>query len=48
MSDAKDATTKGFVVARDAQGRKHLPTDVYACDKHKSLPVFEYKTTKIK
>ena len=24
MSDAKDATTKGFVVAREAQGRKHL------------------------
>ena len=24
MSDAKDATTKGFVVARDPQGRKHL------------------------
>ena len=34
-----DATTKGFVLARDSQGRKHLPTDVFACDKHKNLKV---------
>ncbi|AFL46434.1 hypothetical protein BtBc_25600 [Bacillus thuringiensis] len=42
-----DATTKGFIFARDPQGRKHLPTDVYACDKHKkSLSFFEYNTAK--
>lgn len=42
-----DATTKGFVLARDSQGRKHLPTDVFACDKHKkSKSFFEYKVTK--
>ncbi|HDR7386023.1 hypothetical protein [Bacillus toyonensis] len=35
-----DATTKGFVFVRDSQGRKHLPTDVFACDKHKKLEVF--------
>ncbi len=35
-----DATTKGFVLSRDSQGRKHFPTDVYACNKHKRLPVF--------
>lgn len=23
-----DAATKGFIFARDPQGRKHLPTDV--------------------
>ncbi|MCR6856713.1 hypothetical protein P5G86_31275 [Paenibacillus jamilae] len=44
-----DATTKGFVLSRDSQGRKHLPTDVYACDKHKkSSSFFEYKTAKTK
>ena len=43
----KDATTKGFIFARDPQGRKHLPIDVYACDKHKkSSRFFEYKTAK--
>ncbi|MGR5970804.1 hypothetical protein ACT7C1_33680 [Bacillus paranthracis] len=42
-----DATTKGFVLSRDSQGRKHFPTDVYACDKHKkSSSFFEYKTAK--
>ncbi|WP_242301927.1 hypothetical protein [Bacillus cereus group sp. BfR-BA-01423] len=43
-----DATTKGFVFIRDSQGRKHLPTDVFACDKHKKTKgFFEYKTTKV-
>ncbi|MED3327405.1 hypothetical protein P4409_09775 [Bacillus thuringiensis] len=42
-----NATTKGFVLARDAQGRKRLPTNVFACDKHKkSKSFFEYKVTK--
>lgn len=44
-----DATTKGFVLSRDSKGRKHLPTDVYACDKHKkSSSFFEYKIAKTK
>ena len=35
-----DATTKGVVLSRDSQGRKHFPTDVYACDKHKEFSSF--------
>ncbi|KIP28736.1 hypothetical protein BG10_3072 [Bacillus thuringiensis serovar morrisoni] len=47
VSCKSDATTKGFVLARDSKGRKHLPTDVFACDKHKKAKsFFEYKVTK--
>ena len=48
MSDAKDATTKGFVVARDPQGRKHLLQMFMLAINIKVFQFFEYKTTKIK
>jgi hypothetical protein len=33
------ATTKGFVLVRDKDG-KHIPEPVLACDKHKNHPSF--------
>ncbi len=39
----KEATTKGFVLARNPEGGRHIPTDVMACDDHKKVSgFFEY------
>lgn len=36
----KDATVKGFVLARDPDGGKDIPTEVYACKSHKNVAGF--------
>lgn len=41
-----EATTKGFVLARDPNGGKDIPTEVVACDKHKNKDGF-FETEKI-
>ncbi|WP_202290175.1 hypothetical protein [Bacillus cereus] len=35
-----NATAKGVIFARNPKGKKYLPTDVYACDKHKKSASF--------
>jgi hypothetical protein len=41
----EEATTKGFVLARNPEGGKDIPTNVEACDKHKKVAGF-FETTK--
>lgn len=36
----KEAITKGFVLARNPDGGKEIPTDVFACDKHRKKDGF--------
>jgi hypothetical protein len=36
----KEATTKGFVLARNPEGGKDIPTTVHACEKHKKVSGF--------
>ncbi|WP_180953812.1 hypothetical protein [Bacillus sp. M6-12] len=36
----QEATTKGFVLARNPNGGQDIPTDVEACDKHKKVRGF--------
>jgi hypothetical protein len=36
----KEASTKGIVLARNEEGGKDIPVEVYACDEHKKANSF--------
>lgn len=36
----KEATTKGFVLARNPEKGKDIPTTVFACEKHSKVAGF--------
>lgn len=43
-----EATTKGFVLARNPKGEKDILTPVEACDKHKKVRGFFEKKVRIR